>query len=36
MKPLIYKKRDGLAYLCILIYLTAGIWLGRLQLPLVG
>lgn len=36
MKPLVYQKRDRIAYLCILIYLTAGIWLGRLQLPHMG
>ncbi len=36
MKPLIYQKRDRIAYLCILIYLTVGIWLGRLQLPAIG
>ncbi len=33
MKPLVYKKRDRIAYLCILVYLVAGIWLGRLALP---
>lgn len=32
MKPLIYKRRDGLAYLCILVYLVASIGLGRLTL----
>lgn len=32
MKPLIYQKRDKLAYLCILAYLAAGIGLGRLAL----
>ncbi len=31
MKPLIYKKRDRIAYLCILAYLVASIWLGRLE-----
>ena len=31
MKPLIYKKRDRIAYLCILVYLVASIWLGRLE-----
>ena len=30
MKPLVYQKRDKLAYFCILVYLTAGIGLGRL------
>lgn len=30
MKPLIYRKRDGIAYLCILIYLVGSITLGRL------
>lgn len=32
MKPLIYRKRDKLAYLCILAYLVTGIGLGRLTL----
>ncbi len=32
MKPLIYKKRDRIAYLCILVYLVAGIGLGRISL----
>lgn len=32
MKPLIYQRRDKLAYLCILAYLAAGIGLGRLAL----
>ena len=32
MKPLVYKRRDGIAYLCILVYLVASIWLGRLAL----
>ena len=32
MKPLIYKRRDGIAYLCILVYLVASIGLGRLVL----
>lgn len=32
MKPLVYQKRDRLAYLCILVYLVAGISLGRLML----
>lgn len=32
MKPLIYKRRDGIAYLCILVYLVASIGLGRLTL----
>lgn len=32
MKPLVYKRRDGIAYLCILAYLVAGIGLGRLAL----
>lgn len=32
MKPLIYKRRDGIAYLCILVYLVASIGLGRLAL----
>lgn len=32
MKPLVYQRRDGLAYLCILFYLVAGIGLGRLAL----
>lgn len=32
MKPLVYKRRDGIAYLCILVYLVASIGLGRLAL----
>ncbi len=36
MKPLVYKGRDRIAYLCILLYLVAGIFLGRLQLPVLG
>lgn len=32
MKPLIYKRRDGIAYLCILVYLVVSIGLGRLAL----
>lgn len=32
MKPLVYRKRDRIAYLCILVYLVAGIGLGRLVL----
>ena len=32
MKPLIYKRRDGIAYICILVYLVASIGLGRLTL----
>lgn len=35
MKPLVYKMRDRIAYLCILAYLAASIWLGRLELPAV-
>ena len=30
MKPLVYKKRDRVAYLCILLYLIGSISLGRL------
>ncbi len=30
MKPLVYHKRDGAAYLCILLYLAAGIAAGNL------
>ncbi len=30
MKPLIYQKRDGIAYLCLGLYLVAGIGIGRL------
>jgi energy-coupling factor transport system permease protein len=30
MKPLIYKKRDRIAYLCILAYLILSITVGRL------
>lgn len=33
MKPLIYGKRDYLAYLFLLVYLVASIWLGRLNVP---
>lgn len=36
MKPLIYKRRDRIAYLCILLYLIAGIGLGSLRLPAIG
>ncbi len=36
MKPLIYRSRDRIAYLCILVYLVAGIWLGRMELPVAG
>lgn len=32
MKPLVYKRWDGIAYLCILVYLVASIGLGRLAL----
>ncbi|MCM1189773.1 MAG: energy-coupling factor transporter transmembrane protein EcfT [bacterium] len=32
MKPLIYRKRDRLAYLCVLAYLAVSIGLGRLSL----
>ncbi len=32
MKPLIYRKRDAIAYLCIFFYLTAGVGIGRLAL----
>ena len=32
MKPLVYQKRDGIAYLCIVIYLVVSIVLGRLAL----
>ena len=32
MKPLIYKKSDGLAYLCLLLYMVAAIWVGRFVL----
>ena len=30
MKPLLYKKRDYIAYSCIGVYLVAGIVIGRL------
>lgn len=30
MKPLVYQKRDRIAYLCILVYLAASIALGRI------
>ncbi|MCM1027722.1 MAG: energy-coupling factor transporter transmembrane protein EcfT [Roseburia sp.] len=32
MKPLVYRKRDRLAYLCLFVYLAASICLGRLSL----
>ncbi len=31
MKPLIYEKRDYVAYLCILVYLVISIFVGRLS-----
>lgn len=31
MKPLAYKRRDGLAYLCILAYLALSIGIGRMK-----
>lgn len=34
MKPLVYKKRDFLAYGCIAVYLAGSIIIGRLSLPL--
>ena len=34
MKPLIYQKRDFVAYACIALYLAVGIGLGRMELPL--
>lgn len=34
MKPLIYKKRDAIAYLIILLYLIVCVVLGNLSLPL--
>ena len=30
MKPLVYKKRDWIAYACLLLYLTASILIGRM------
>ena len=30
MKPLVYEGRDKIAYLCILLYLAAGIGAGYL------
>ena len=30
MKPLVYRKRDGVGYLCVAVYLVAGIVIGRL------
>ena len=30
MKPLVYQKRDRYAYLCLLLYLTVSISVGRL------
>ena len=32
MKPLIYRKRDRIAYLCILVYMAASIGIGRIVL----
>lgn len=32
MKPLVYKRRDRIAYLCILAYLILGIGIGRMAL----
>lgn len=32
MKPLVYRKRDGIAYFCILVYLVVSIGVGRLIL----
>ncbi len=32
MKPLIYQRRDRIAYLCILTYLAASIGLGRIRI----
>lgn len=32
MKPLIYKKRDFIGYGCLVLYLVASIWIGRLVL----
>jgi len=32
MKPLVYKKRDYLAYLTMLVYLAIGIFVGRILL----
>ena len=29
MKPLIYKKRDGIAYICLFAFTVLSIWLGR-------
>ena len=29
MKPLIYRRRDGVAYLCLVVYMIAAIWVGR-------
>jgi len=34
MKPLIYKRRDRIGYLCIFCYLAVSIGLGRLAFPL--
>ncbi len=30
MKPLIYKKQDGIAYLCIAVYMAGSIFIGRI------
>lgn len=32
MKPLLYQRRDGIGYLCIVVYLAVSITLGRLRL----
>lgn len=32
MKPLIYKKRDYIAYLCLAVYMVSSIWIGRLPI----
>ncbi len=35
MKPLIYKKHDYLAYVCIVIYLVLSIGVGRLAFLMI-
>ncbi len=30
MKPLVYRKQDGIGYVCVAVYLVAGIAIGRL------
>lgn len=36
MKPLIYKKRDFLAYLVLLLYMIGSIYVGKLPIPYIS